>query len=128
MSGTFDGNALFSSGPARWAVRPRGIESQPRWRLTGNSTDSGTLPIGQVELEIVVTGRLVAATEAALWALREAVADAARFVDGPATLVDDRGRSFANMWFIDYTEADRVDAGRVWSMGFTASFRDYGAV
>ena len=128
MSGTFDGNALFSSGPARWAVRPRGIESQPRWRITGSSTDSGTLPIGQRELEIVVTGRLVAATEAALWTLREAMADAARFADGASTLVDDRGRSFPLMWFIDYTEADRVDAGRVWSIGYTASFRDYGAV
>lgn len=128
MTGTFDGVDLFGSGPARYAVRPRGIESQPRWRITGNSTHSGTLPIGQRELEIVVTGRLVAATESALWTLREAVADAAKFADGASTLVDDRGRSFASMWFIDYTEADRVDAGRVWSIGYTASFRDYGAV
>jgi hypothetical protein len=128
MSGTFDGNALFSSGPARWAIRPRGIESQPRWRITGNNTHSGTLPIGQVELEVVVTGRLVAATEAALWTLREAVADAAVFADGAATLVDGRGRSFPDMWFIEYTEADRVDKGRVWSIGYTAAFRNYGAI
>ena len=46
-------------------VRPRGVETQPRWRITGNSAHAGTLPTGQLELEIVVTGRLVAASEAA---------------------------------------------------------------
>ena len=127
MSGTYDGDALFSSGPARGAIRPRGSESQPRGRSTGNNTHSGTLPSGQLELEIVVTGRLVAATEAALWTLREAVADAAVFANGAATLVDDRGRSFPDMWFIEYAEGDRVEKGRVWSSGYTASFRNYGA-
>ena len=127
MAGLFDGVDLFGPGPHRYAILPRGIESQPRWRITGNSTHSGTLPIGQLELEVVVTGRLVAASESALWSLREAVAGAARFVDGASTLVDDRGRSFPSMWFISYAEADRVDVGRVWSIGYTASFRDFGA-
>ena len=128
MSGTYDGDALSSSGPARWAIRPRGIDSQPTWRTPRNSTHSGTLPSRQLELELVVTGRLVAATEAALWTLREAVADAAVFANGAATLVDDRGRSFPDMWFIEYAEGDRVEKGRVWSVGYTASFRNYGAV
>jgi hypothetical protein len=125
---SYGGIDLFGSGPHRFAVRPRGVETQPRWRITGNNTHAGTLPIGETELEIVVTGRLVAASEAALWTLREAVAGAASFLNGASTLVDDAGRSFADMWFVEYAEADRVDAGRVWSIGYTAVFRDFDTV
>ena len=125
---SYNGIDLFGSGPHRFAVRPRGVETQPRWRITGNSAHAGTLPTGQLELEIVVTGRLVAASEAALWTLREAVSGAASFLNGAGTLVDGAGRSFTDMWFVGYAEADRVDAGRVWSIGYTASFRDFGSV
>jgi hypothetical protein len=124
----YDGNDLFGSGPHRFAVSARGIETTPRWRVTGNTSHSGTLPIGQAELEIVVTGRLVAPSESGLWTLRQAVADAAWFLNGAATLVDNAGRSFADMWFVSYEEADRVDAGRVWSIGYTAVFRDFSSI
>lgn len=128
MGSSYDGVDLFGSGPHRFSIGLRGVETQPRWRITGNSAHTGTLPLGQREFDVVVTGRLVAASEAALWTLRQAVSGAALFSAGAATLVDNGGRSFANMWFIEYAEADRVDAGRVWSMAYTAMFRDFSSV
>lgn len=128
MASSFDGVDLFGSGPHRFGIGLRGVETQPRWRVTGNNAHTGTLPLGDREFDVLVTGRLVAATESALWALREAVSGKAVFATGAGVLIDNTGRSFANMWFIEYAEADRVDRGRVWSMGYTALFRDFTAV
>lgn len=127
MAGSYGGVDLFGTGPHRYAVLPRGIATQPRALVTGNSAHTGTLPLGQRELEVSVTGRLVAASEPALWALRRSVADAASFANGAAVLVDSGGRSFPGMWFISYAEEGPADAGRVWSVAYTAVFRDFSA-
>ena len=128
MASSYDGEDLFGSGPHRFGIGQQGIETTPRWRVTGNSTHTGTLPLGNAEFDVLVTGRLVAATEAGLWTLREAMADKAVFATAGKVLVDNVGRSFATMWFIEYTEANRVDRGRLWSIGYTALFRDFSAV
>lgn len=122
MSG-FRGQDLFGSGPHRFAVAARGQEVQPLWRLFDNPLLPGSQAIGDVELEIVVTGRLVATTEGGLWTLRQAVASSAAFSLGSGTLVDNGGRSFTGMRLVAYTEGDRIDRGRVWSMGYEARFR-----
>ena len=53
---------------------------------------------------------------------------ASEAADQAGVLIDNSGRSFSNMWFIEYTEADRVDRGRVWSVAYTALFRDFASV
>lgn len=119
---SFRGLDLFGSGPHRFAVLERGQETQPLWRLFDNPLLPGSQAIGDRDFGVVVTGRLVAGTEAALWALREAVAGEAEFADGVGTLVDNGGRSFAGLRLVSYVEEDRVDRGRVWSVGYTATF------
>jgi hypothetical protein len=122
---SYGGLDLFGSGPERWSVAERGLAVQPLSRLFDNPGLAGSQPIGDVELEVVVIGRLIAATEAALWTLREAVVGQAKQSVGAKTLVDGRGRSFAAVRLIVYTEEDRVDRGRVWSIGYEARFRNF---
>ena len=74
---------------------------------------------------MTVTGRLVASSESALLTLREAIADLAVLSAGAGTLEDEHGREFDDMWLIEYAEADRVDRGRVWSIGYVARFRNF---
>jgi len=124
---SFKGNDLFGSGPHRFSVLPRGLWTQPAWRL-GSLTDVGNAPLGSLELEIVVTGRLVSATEAGLWTLREAIAAEGQLSAGDGTLVDSGGRALSDMWMVEYAEADRVDRGRAWSVAYTARFIDFEVV
>lgn len=114
---------LFGSGPHRTAVGPRGQLNWPNTRF--DIYDPGTIPLGLVELDITITGRLTAATENALRTLRDAVAGAVIHPPTAGTLVDTTGRSWTGMSFITYTEEPVVDRGRVWSMGYTAVFRKY---
>lgn len=125
MASSYKGLDLFGSGPHRFSQGLAGLAIEPRWRVTGVSTDTGTLPLGDLEPEVVVTGRLVASTEAGLWTLRRAIADLAVLSAGAGVLVDLAGHSYADMWLIEYAEADRVDSGRVWSVGYVARFRDF---
>lgn len=116
---------LFGSGPHRTAVGAQGQLSWPNTRF--DIYDPGTVPLGLVELDITVTGRLVAASESALRTLRDAVA--AQLLDPPTagTLVDTTGRSWAGMSLVEYREEPAVDRGRAWSVGYTAVFRKYRA-
>ena len=120
---SFKSKDLFGSGPHRFAMGPQGQLSWPNTRF--DIFDPGTIPLGLVELDIIVTGRLVAATEPALWILRDAVANELLNPPTAGTLVDSTGRSWTNRSFIEYKEADRVDRGRVWSIGYVAVFRRY---
>lgn len=125
MATSYKGEDLFGSGPHRFAVGPGGLVIEPRWRVTGVSTDTGTLPLGDLEPEVTVTGRLVAATESALRAERDAIAALAVLSAGAGTLIDHRGHGYGSMWLIEYAEADRVDRGREWSIAYVARFRDF---
>jgi hypothetical protein len=114
---------LFGSGPHRFAAEFQGSLVVPKLRLGIQESGSGWL--GLEEFTLVVTGRLVASSQSALWALRDAIV--AQLIDPPTagTLVDNSGRSHANMSFIGFEEADRVDRGRVWSVAYTARFRRF---
>lgn len=83
---------------------------------------AGSQPIGPLEIAVIVTGRLVADTESNLWALRDAVA--AQLTDPPTTgdLVDDNGRTWPDMSFINFTPADRTDRGREISLAYEMTF------
>lgn len=128
MASSYRSVDLFGSGPHRFAMGRRGVETTIRSRVTGNPAHGGTLPIGDREVEVVVTGRLVSSSEAGLWTLRQAIVSASAFASGGGTLVDLAGRSFPNMWMVEYVEADRVDRGRGFSVSYTARFRDFSSV
>lgn len=120
MPSSFNSLDLFGSGPHRFQEGRRGqVWLEPEQQAAGDST----LLLGERELEVVVTGRLVAASESALWALRGAIA--AQLTDPPtaATLEDQSGHQWADMSFIEFRPADRIDRGRTFSLGYRAVFR-----
>jgi hypothetical protein len=123
VASSYKGQNLFGSGPHRFALGTLGEVVVSDLSLGGFSSDS--FAVGPRELEVVVTGRLAAASEAALWTLRDAIV--AQLVSPPAggTLIDTHGRSWSDMSFITYDEGDRTDRGRVWSMSYRAVFRRF---
>ncbi|MFG0284168.1 MAG: hypothetical protein ACF8R7_07065 [Phycisphaerales bacterium JB039] len=118
---SFNSLDLFGSGPHRFQEGRRGqVWVEPdQASPAGNST---TL-LGERELDVVVTGRLVAATEAALWDLRDDITD--QLTDPPtsATLVDQAGAQWTDMSFLEFRVDDRIDRGRAFSVGYRALFR-----
>ena len=66
---------------------------------------------------------VLADTEAALWARRDAITAVIQYPPAPATLIDHHGRQWTSMTLWKYTEADRTDRGRKRSLQFTAIFR-----
>lgn len=120
MPSSFKSLDLFGSGPHRFAVGREGQATSSELFLP--TPAPGTRYHGLVELRIVVAGRLFAATEAALWALRDAIT--AELLDPPApgTLVDQHGRSWADMSFVAFIPQDRTDRGREFSLGYEARF------
>lgn len=123
MASSFKGVDLFGSGPHRFQIGKRGEVVVSL--AYGSSPQAGSLYLGLGELDITVSGRLVASGESALWTLRDAVVG--QLVDPPTAgvLVDLTGRSWADMSFITYTEGDRTDRGRVRSVGYVAVFRRF---
>ncbi len=121
MGSSFKGKDLFGSGPHRFGQGRQG-QVMLSWISLG-TTQPGTVAIGLTELDVIVTGRLVAGSEAGLWSLRDAIV--AEFEETPTTgtLVDLHGHQWLDMTFIDYREGERVDRGRVWSLAYAATFR-----
>lgn len=120
MSSTFKGLDLFGSGPHRFSVGPRGQLITANF-FNGGGNAGSTLQ-GLIAWQVIVKGRLVAGSEAALNALRDAVIAQLEPLPTPGTLVDTRGRTWSDMNFVTFQEGDRVDRGRVWSVTYTATF------
>lgn len=120
MASTFKGLDLFGSGPHRFSVAREGQAMQSE--LFENPPAPGTRYIGLVELRVTITGRLVAASESALWTIRDAIT--AQLLDPPVpgTLIDHHGRTWTDMSFVRFIPADRTDRGRVRSLAYTARF------
>lgn len=121
MPSSFKSKDLFGSGPHRFAQSRQG-QVMLSWISLG-TIQPGTVALGLTELDVVVTGRLVAPDEAALWVLRDAITAELEESPTPGTLIDPHGREWTDMSFIDYAEADRTDRARVRSLGYTAVFR-----
>jgi len=114
---------LFGSGPHRFALDKQGLLVILDFNLNGYT--SNTFWLGLYELDVIVTGRLVASSESALWTRRDAVT--AQLIDPPmaGTLVDLHGRTWTDISFIKYEEGDRVDRGREHSVEYMATFRRF---
>lgn len=120
MPSSFKGIDLFGSGPHRFAQLKQGVQ------FVNNAAPApGTTPLGKWELVVVVTGRLIAASEAALWSLRDAVTAQLLYPIMAGTLIDLHGRTWTGFSFVTFTERDRVDRGRVRSLGYVAEFRKF---
>lgn len=123
MPSSFNSLDLFGSGPHRFQEGRRGqVWLEPEQQSVGDDT----LLLGERELEVVVTGRLVAASESALWALRDAIADELTDPPTSATLEDQSGHQWTDMSFLEFRPADRVDRGRAFSLAYRAVFRRLG--
>lgn len=122
---SFRGLDLFGSGPHRFVVPERALVVIPLWVIGGTGYDdaTGSVVLGERELIVEVRGRLVAADEAGLWALRAAVAGEADTPQTTGALVDHDARSWADMTLVKYEETGALDRGRVWSVGYLATFR-----
>ena len=117
---SFKGLDLFGSGPHRFRLGRAGQGMTSELFLP--APQAGTLYHGLVELEVVVAGRLVAASESALWALRDAITDELLDPPAPGTLIDTHGRQWDDISFVGFTPAGRTDRGRVRSLAYKARF------
>lgn len=120
---SYKGLDLFGSGPHRCFVGRRGYVVTPNAFEPGGGPGSGVRDVR--ELDVFVRGRLVATSEAGLWALRQAIAE--QFVTPPVagTFVDTAGREFEGMTMTRYVEEEVRDRGRVWSVGYEVQLRRF---
>jgi hypothetical protein len=112
---------LFGSGPHRFRTGPRGQLVTVDY--FGGGSGGGSTAQGLIDWDVIVAGRLVASSESALWALRDAIIAQLEPTPTPGTLIDAHGRSWTGMSFVGYTEGDRTDRGRVRSIAYTAVFK-----
>ena len=119
MGSTFDGVALFDSGPHRFAPGPAGRHLLGPDR--GANIDPYTVDRARLEFSMSQRGRLVSAGEAGLWAQAEAIRALAE-EPRTGTLVDHSGRSWPGLTLVRFEAADRVDRGRVVSLGYAALY------
>jgi len=122
MPSTFKSLALFA-GPHRFALAKQGHLVVADFAIGGFGPNS--YPLGLVELEVTVTGRLIASSESALWALRDAMAAQLLDPPTPGALIDSHGRSWTDMSFHAYIEGDRTDRARLHSISYEARFRRF---
>lgn len=123
MASTFAGLSLFNSGPHRFALGRVG-------RLTRAPFTSGlelpyTTNEAKRELTILQTGRLIAASNSALWALIDAITAEAE-LPRTGTLIDHHGRSFANLTLIAFRPDERIDRGRTFSLAYRCTYIRFG--
>lgn len=123
---TFKDLDLFGSGPHRFRQGVQGEDVVANYIL--GIPGSGSTPVGTLELDVVVSGRLVADDEAGLWALRDGITAELAHPPVAGALVDSHGRAWASMSLIAYTEGPVTDRGRTCSIAYTATFRRFNSV
>jgi hypothetical protein len=122
MGSTFKGIDYFGSGPHRFASGRRGRRLVALSTLSGVVTDAGSLEFGDLEIRVEVRGRLRAASDAALWVIRDAITAEGDSTVGSGVLVDHHGQSWSTMKLLSYEEDGPTDRGREVSVGYTALF------
>ncbi len=123
MASTFGGVAYFNSGPHRFVVKRLGRLVQGPFGTALDlpySTDRGP-----AEVAVVQTGRLTAATNAALWAIIDSIQAKAES-NTAGTLIDHHGRQWTNLKMIGFRMSDRIDRGRVLSVRYQVDYLRFG--
>lgn len=121
MATTYKGLNLFGSGPHR-------VEFLPKGHLItidffGGGSGGGSTVQGLTDPQVVVRGRLTAASESSLRTLRDAIIAQLQATPTPGTLVDHHAHSWTGLSFVKYTEQGPIDKGRIWSIGYEAIFQ-----
>lgn len=122
MASSWKGVDLFGSGPHRFGMTRRGFLLAPDF--TSDVPTPVFFEYGAYEWKILITGRLVASTDSALWTLRDAI-QASLDAKGLGTLVDLHGRSWIEMFFSRLTWGEETDRGRKVSVGYLAEFHKF---
>lgn len=116
MSSTFAGVALFNSGPHRFTPRAVGRVWLPPFAIDELQS---TIFVGPhpIELAIEQTGRLVATSDALLWAQFDAIRTRAE-AQLTGALVEQSGRSWPAMTLLRFRAAGPVDRARAVSLPY----------
>lgn len=122
MGSSYKGVDYFGSGPHRFEMGERARRLVALSTLSGDVTDAGTLEFGNREVRVYVKGRLVAGSETALWALRDAITAQAVAGVVSGTLEDQYGREWESMKLLSYEEDGPTARGREVSIGYVAEF------
>ncbi|MFZ4574103.1 MAG: hypothetical protein ACOYN0_06875 [Phycisphaerales bacterium] len=120
---SYKGQNLFGSGPHRVRVGPLGEVAVANYIL--GRSGSGSTPIGPIELDVAVEGRLVAATLAELRELVDAIESQIVSPPEPGELRDNHGRTFEDMSLITFEPTGPTDRGRSCSLAYTVVFRRF---
>lgn len=122
MASTFKGLNLFTSGPHRFEVHRQGRRVVPLSAIANDPSIAGTIETGDHELRVSVHGRLVAESESALDALREAITDQAAYQVPAGDLIDHHGRTWQDVKLLHVEWDAGIDRGRALSVGYRAEF------
>lgn len=124
MSSTFAGKSLFNSGPHRFIVGRLGRLTRGPFQTPLDlpyTTDEGTR-----ELVILQQGRLVAATNAALWSQIDLIQIEAEATT-TGTLIDHHGESWTGLTLIRFEPIKWIDRGRQFSLAYEAIYLRFGS-
>lgn len=120
---SFKGVDLFGSGPHRFSVGPMGQTLRERSFLFGSPSEFGKIPVGALDLEVFVSGRLIADDDAGLWSVVDVIDQQLVSFTPSGELLDGRGRSWSAMYLVGFEMDEGFSRGRRVSVGYTASFR-----
>ena len=120
---SFGGVDLFGSGPHEFVQGTQG------YLVVSNGTPGSPAPgstvLGVLELDVIVEGRLVSTSASGLWDLRDAITDMIGPSPAVGTLIGNDGRQWASMSLIRYEELGSIGHGRVCSIAYKATFREF---
>lgn len=114
---SFNATDYFGSGPHTFASGPLG--KQVERKLDLGMLDAGLEVLGDYMATVTVSGRLVAASAAALRTLTGALEGAAG-VKGD--LIDDTDRTWESLTLAEIRYDGPPQAGREWSIGYRVLF------
>jgi hypothetical protein len=123
---SFDGANIFDSGPHRFFVGARGEQLRAVADLTGDPTQPGEQAIGPRDAEVIVRGRLVAATNQEMSEMLGAVY--AKLASPPVVgeLEDSHETVYSGMSFVSFTPEGPMDRGASVSRRYVARFVRFG--
>ncbi len=125
MPSSFNSLDLFSSGPHRFFVGPMGSQLVQRSLL--DLANAGRQPVGPLDGDATIRGRLIASTDADLWSIIDAITAQLTFPPTAADLIDLHGRTFKNVSFISIELLAPFDRAREISVPYEARFTQFGA-
>jgi len=120
MASSFNSLGLFNSGPHRFRLGAEGEYALVLARI--DPFQAGSTPVGPLELVVIVRGRLQASSQSALWMIRDTITAQLTHPPQIGALVDHSGRTWDDVSFTRFEVDDRIDRGRIWSVGYEATF------